>query len=104
MLVVLRLATPLFVRIGVPMTVIELEYERGHGTLGPLLRALNGSSSRVEHVDVVDDDEEADGGLRRVSLYVAAREVADVDEAVAAVRQRREVHTVRVNPVGSQVA
>jgi putative Mg2+ transporter-C (MgtC) family protein len=33
-LVLLRLAKPWMLRLGTPTTVIELEYERGHGTLG----------------------------------------------------------------------
>ncbi len=103
-LVALRMAKPLFIRFGVPVTLIELEYERGHGTLGPLLRALNGSSSKVEHVDVADDGEDLDAGVRRVSVQVSTREVDDVNEAVDALRKRPEVHTVRVSPPGSQVA
>ncbi len=103
-LVALRMAKPLFVRFGVPVTLIELEYERGHGTLGPLLRALNGSHSRVEHVDVVDDNEDVADGLRRVSLHVATREMDEVNEAIDAVRERPEVQAVRVNPPNSQVA
>src|SRR4051794_12165744 len=34
-LVILRLAKPIIERFSTPTTLIEVEYERGHGTLGP---------------------------------------------------------------------
>src|SRR3954471_18062420 len=67
-LVALRLAKPLIVRWAGSATTIELEYQRGHGTLGPVLRSINGLGHRLEQIDLTDEDEMSNDGLRRVTL------------------------------------
>ena len=96
-LVALRAARPLTRRVGRHRTVIEFEYERGHGTIGPLLRALNGDDRHVEDVHVEDDEDDADGvGVRRVTLKVNVRSLDDIDDTLDAVRKRPEVRKVRI--------
>src|SRR5262245_57018529 len=69
LLVALQASKPLTHRFGRRQATLELEYVRGHGTLGPLLRSIEETSSRVMHVAVEDDNQDADGdGVRRVTL------------------------------------
>src|SRR4051795_3007010 len=96
-LVLLRLAKPLIVRWGGSITTIELEYQRGYGTLGPLLRSVNGLGRRLDHLDVTDDDETSTDGLRRVTLQLNTRDLNEVYAAVDELRQRPEVRNVRVS-------
>src|SRR3954470_16008391 len=52
-------------------TVVEVLYERGHGTLGPLMRSLETLNGRVESLTIDDDDAVADrDGMRQVTLRV----------------------------------
>jgi putative Mg2+ transporter-C (MgtC) family protein len=92
-LVVLRLLKPLLLRWGPPTTVIELEYERGHGTLGPVIQTLNQLSTKMEQIDVND---ETHHGLRQVTVYLAIRDVEEMQRAVDHLRARPEVRRVRV--------
>src|SRR5262249_18609961 len=50
LLVVLQATKPLAQRFGRRQTTLALEYARGHGTLGPLLRSLEDSNGRVLHM------------------------------------------------------
>lgn len=92
-LVVLRLLKPLLLRWGAPTTVIELEYERGHGTLGPVIRTLNELSTKLEQIDVND---ETHNGLRHVTFYLTTRDVEEMQRAVDHLGARPEVRRVRV--------
>ena len=102
-LVLLRLAKPLVNRWGRSVAVIELHYERGHGTLGPVLRTVNSLSSRLDHLEL-DDDEDDDGGLRHVSLYINTRDVDAIYAAVDQLQHRPEVRSVRITSPGSNAA
>jgi putative Mg2+ transporter-C (MgtC) family protein len=103
-LVALRLAKPLITRWGGSVTTIELEYQRGYGTLGPLLRTINGLGRPLDHLDVSDEDEASTDGLRRVTLQVNTRDLEQVYAAVDALRQRPEVRAVRVSGAMSSAA
>ena len=103
-LVVLRVVKPVAQRWGSPLTVIELDYVRGHGTLGPLLRIINGMPGRLDRLEVVDDDEDAVDGLRHLSIAVSTRQVDTLYQAVEQVRDRPEVRAVRVARAGSGAA
>jgi uncharacterized membrane protein YhiD involved in acid resistance len=93
-LVVMRAAKPLLSHWSAPVTVIEVEYRRGHGTLGPFIRDLNEVAGRLEDLEISDPETEAE--LRRVSLRVTTPELAAVDKAVDRLRSRDEVLDVRV--------
>lgn len=95
-LVALRSVKPVTQRLGRHKTVVELEYERGHGTLGPFLRSLDESDARVQRLQVDDEGEAASGGLRRVTVLLAVRRLADLDTLVDEVSRRPEIRTVRV--------
>jgi putative Mg2+ transporter-C (MgtC) family protein len=96
-LVAMRLLKPLAKRWGPSTTLIELDYARGHGTLGPLLRAVNDLHGRVDHLEVVDDDEQEPDGLRHVSLRINARDLEAIYQALDTMRERPEVRSVRID-------
>lgn len=96
-LVVLRGARPLAQRFGRFGTTVELEYQRGHGTLGPLLRSLDERDGRVQHIVVDDDEADAGGdGVRHVSMQVSVRRPQDLDEVLEEMGRRPEILAVRV--------
>jgi putative Mg2+ transporter-C (MgtC) family protein len=70
-LVLLRVARPFIERFMDATSQLEVEYERGHGTLGPLIRAIEQLDGKLEGLQVLDD-EGAPGhpGLRRLSVRV----------------------------------
>jgi putative Mg2+ transporter-C (MgtC) family protein len=75
--------------------VVEIEYRRGHGTIGPAVRALEDRHADVRAIRIEDDDLDADGpGLRRVSIEVAASR-GDVGQAVQELCAREEVLSAR---------
>jgi putative Mg2+ transporter-C (MgtC) family protein len=97
LLVVLQATKPLTQRFGRRQATLELEYARGHGTLGPLLRSLEDSNSRVLHLSVEDDDRDADGdGVRRVTIDLGLRHHDDIDRIIDGMRSRPEVRAVRL--------
>jgi putative Mg2+ transporter-C (MgtC) family protein len=97
-LVVLRGAKPLVQRFGRFGTVVEVEYLRGHGTLGPLLRGLDErNDGRVQNIVVEDDENDTTSdGVRHVTMQVSVRRPADLDEIVEHLGHRPEIRAVRV--------
>ena len=97
-LVAMRAARPLMQRLGRSRGIVEVHYERGHGTLGPLLRHLTDVNGRVEQIELEDDDASADGeGLRRATLHVSVQNVEDLDSVLGDVGRRPEVRSLSVN-------
>lgn len=96
MLAGMRFAKPLLTRWGRQPTVIELDYRRGHGTLGPVLQTLHGLNSTIEHLDLDDEDDPETDGIRHVSLQVSIANTDDLYLAVDRLRERPEVAGVRV--------
>lgn len=103
-LVGMRLVKPLIARWSVVQTVIELDYRRGHGTLGPVLRTINGLQTRLEHFEIEDEGESEADGLRHVSLYLNVHSLDDVYAAADQLRGRPEVSSVRVLTPGPRAA
>lgn len=95
-LVVLRGAKPLAQRFGRFGTVVEVEYLRGHGTLGPLLRGLDEMDGRVQNLEVEDDGDTDRDGIRHVTMQVSVRRPADLDRMVEDLGRRPEIRSVRV--------
>jgi len=103
-LVGMRLVKPLIARYCVVQTVIELDYRRGHGTLGPVLRTINGLQTRLEHFEIDDEDEGHANGLRHVSLYLNVHSLDDVYAAADQLRGRPEISAVRILTPGPRAA
>jgi len=100
-LVVLRNVKPLARVLSSHHATLELEYVRGHGTLGPVLRALDEMNGQVQGVSVADDDAEAsEDGMRSVKLDVRIRDPEDLDQILDTVGRRPEVRRVHVVGAG----
>jgi putative Mg2+ transporter-C (MgtC) family protein len=91
-LVLMRVMTPTLLRLANSTSVLEIEYERGHGTLGPLLRSVEEARGRVEGLDVDDEDE-----LRKVTMRLRAREAEELQAVVEVVKTRPEVRRVQLS-------
>ena len=97
-LVLLRAARPLTQRFGRFGTIVEVEYLRGHGTLGPLLRGLDEVDGRVHQIVVDDGDTDAaDEGVRRVTIHISVPRSADLDSTIDSLGQRSEIRALRVS-------
>jgi len=68
-LLILRAMAPLTNRLTRSTLSLELVYESGHGTVGPLVQTVTASGSRIAHM-VVDDTEEATTTIRTVRMLV----------------------------------
>src|SRR3954452_12072008 len=96
----LRVAKPrLLGRFGPVQRVVQIEYERGHGTLGPVIRRLESINCQVARLELEDDDEDCltEAGLRRVSIAVRAPEERKLAAVVASIGERPEVLTATID-------
>src|SRR4051794_11218563 len=102
-LVGLHFAKPrLLVRLGGVHCQVRIEYERGHGTLGPLIRQLEDLQCRVSKLHVDDDDEQRVDrpGIRRVTIFVQTRDEGGLTAAICAFEHRDEIVAISVEPIG----
>lgn len=74
---------------------IHVEYDRGHGTLGPLLRSLQSIGGTIDDVTIEDED---DGGepVRHVWVRLITGDDTELRQVADAVRERPEVRSVSV--------
>jgi putative Mg2+ transporter-C (MgtC) family protein len=91
----LHAAAPLLQRITRQRVVIDVSYERGFGTLGPLLQRLDEVSGRLEQLRIDDADS---GDLRRVRLFATVPHGVDTSDLLGDVPGLPEVHSIRVMP------
>jgi hypothetical protein len=105
-LVVFRGLKPVARRLRHDRTIVEVDYARGHGTLGPLLRAVEDLDGRLEQLWVDDDDASAaPGGTRHVRLLIDGIRPEDVDRLIASTADRPEISRCTLNrPDGSSRA
>jgi putative Mg2+ transporter-C (MgtC) family protein len=82
------------------LRALEVEYERGHGTIGPLMRAIDELDVRVEGIRIHDGDGDGDGDshLRRVRVELIARHPEQLDGVVQAMLERDEVRSAMWGP------
>ena len=85
--------------------MLNIEYERGHGTLGPVMRGLRTINCRVADLALDDDDDECSGGagLRRARLAIQVADESALFGFVRMVHRRPEVVTVSVGPPAAVV-
>lgn len=103
-LIGLRLAkSRILARWGGVHRLVRIEYERGHGTIGPVMRLLDELRCRVGQLYVEDDDDHChtDTGLRRVTILVRTRDERQLAAAISSLERRAEVVTVGVEPLAS---
>jgi putative Mg2+ transporter-C (MgtC) family protein len=93
----LRAMRTLVTRLGRTTTVVDLEYERGYGTLGPLLRELEALNGRVESLSIEDDDDSGiAGGSRHVVIRVVGPTSSALSTSLRELADRDEVHAFNV--------
>jgi putative Mg2+ transporter-C (MgtC) family protein len=87
--------------LGPRPAVLQLEYERGHGTLGPVLRELEREGCRLGtlRLDDADDPLCAAPGMRRATIEIHTRDRRRLGELVASFQERSEVRGARLEPV-----
>jgi putative Mg2+ transporter-C (MgtC) family protein len=86
-LVVLRPVRSRLLTFASPRYTVKVEYQRGHGTLGPLLDAIGEAGGHVDDL-AIDDDVD---GRRAVTLDVRVHDDEDLREGVRMVAARDEV-------------
>jgi putative Mg2+ transporter-C (MgtC) family protein len=96
-LVVLGAAKPLIRRIGRGRAVIEMEYERGHGTIGPCLRLLQDHGGQLENLWVDDDRKDVENdGIRSLTMFVILSRKEAMQQLLADIGSLPEVRSVRL--------
>jgi putative Mg2+ transporter-C (MgtC) family protein len=81
-------------RLGAALRVVTVRYDRGHGTLGPLLDALREAGAHVEDLSI--DDGHDGTGLRAVRVLVRTARIDALQRAISDVRRLEEVHDADV--------
>jgi len=98
-LVVLIALRPVSTRLVAPMAhslrTIEVEYEKGHGTLGPILDAVRGSGTELDDLTITDFE---DGRMRRVAIDVRVADLGELDEVVGSLGDLPEVSRCALRP------
>ena len=79
--------------------IVSVSYQRGHGTLGPLLETLRDVGASVE--DLAIDDRGNGGNLREVRLMVRAPDPHGLQRAVAEIGTFDEVHVSEIEAAPS---
>jgi len=93
-LTALSVTQPLLRRIAPASRQVSLVYERGSGTLGPLLRGLTDLHGRMD--GLILEDDVLGVGLRRVSLDLRVRDRQGLDDLLTAISARPEVRDLVV--------
>ena len=88
-----RVLTP----FATPLRTIDVEYQKGHGTMGPLFDAIRDSGAQLDDLNIRDTEE---GSKRFVAVDVRVRDPSDLDDVARAVAALPEVEkcTVRRTP------
>jgi putative Mg2+ transporter-C (MgtC) family protein len=101
-LVGFALAKPLIRdRLGPSTRTVHMEYELGHGTLGPILRDLERVNCHLNGLRLEDegsDDRDGPAGVRHATIEVTAPDDDRLLELLTSWRERGEVRLARVDP------
>ena len=76
---------------------VHVQYERGHGTMGPLLRSLQEIGGTIEDVQI--EDHAGDGmrdSYRHVAIRILTGDALELERVVTEIKDRPEVHSVSV--------
>ena len=91
----LRLLKPFIKERGVATVVVD--YEQGHGTIGPLLRALQAAGGDVEDLVIDDEDLGSNGAiLRHVRVRVSAGDREEIEERLDELSHRPEIKEIHL--------
>jgi putative Mg2+ transporter-C (MgtC) family protein len=96
-LVILVALRPVGRHLIAPLTTelrsFDIRYERGHGTLGPVLEAIRGVDAQLEDIDIRDTD---DGSTRNVVLAVRIPDPESLSEVARTVSDLPEVTSCNI--------
>jgi (p)ppGpp synthase/HD superfamily hydrolase len=84
-----RLVAP----ITTPVRTVDIEYEKGHGTLGPVMEAIRETGGELDDLDIHDSD---GGSKRRVSIVVRVPDPDDLGEIAKSLAEIPEVFSCEV--------
>jgi putative Mg2+ transporter-C (MgtC) family protein len=86
---------PLSTRIpfATSLRTIDIEYEKGHGTMGPLVEAIRGAGAELDDLNIRDSD---GGSTRSVAVDVRVRDPSDLDDVTSALEALPEVERCAV--------
>ena len=79
---------------------LDVEYEIGHGTIGPIVRSIQDLDARIEWLTIEDTPQTEGADLRRVQLEIASRHsLGELFEIVAEPLQAQpEVRSINLRP------
>ena len=92
-LVGLRLARRPVASLSSQVVTLEIEYEQGKGTLGPILESLERRNLRLEDLKIRDDTQ---ASLRRVLVTIAGRKINELDDLTSEIRGWTEVRRLEL--------
>src|SRR3954452_17753775 len=87
-LLVLVALRPLSTPFATPLRTIDVEYEIGHGTMGPLFEAIRTAGAELDDLSISDSN---GGSMRTVAVDVRVRDPSDLDDVTSAVAALPEV-------------
>ena len=82
------LSTRLLTPFATPLRTIDVEYQRGHGTMGPLFDAIREAGADLDDLNIRDSD---GGAKRSVAVDVRVRDPDDLESVTTAVAALPEV-------------
>lgn len=74
---------------------LHVQYDRGHGTLGPMLRSLQAIGGTIDDVTIEDETEDGDD-VRHVWVRIVTGDDTELQRVADAMRERPEVRAVAV--------
>jgi putative Mg2+ transporter-C (MgtC) family protein len=88
-LIALRpLSTRLLTPFATPLRTIDVEYQKGHGTMGPLVDAIREAGAELDDLSIRDSN---GGSTRSVAVDVRVRDPDDLESVTSAVAALPEV-------------
>jgi putative Mg2+ transporter-C (MgtC) family protein len=76
-----------------PLRTVDIQYEKGHGTLGPVMEAIRDTGGELDDLNI----EDADGGsTRKVVISVRVRDPDDLGEVARELCEIPEVISCKV--------
>ena len=79
-----RLLTP----FATPLRTIDVEYQKGHGTIAPIFEAIREAGAELDDLHIRDSDH---GATRSVAVDVRVRDPSDLDDVTSALEALPEV-------------
>jgi putative Mg2+ transporter-C (MgtC) family protein len=79
--------------LAMPRRFVDVQYEKGHGTLGPLMEAIRETGGELDDLNIQDSD---GGSMRTVEIVVRAPEPDDLGEIATMIGARPEVVSCKI--------